>query len=125
MKKGSGTFPCNRMNLAHDDWQPDGPGQVRAGSLEYFVCALEHENGVGDLKGGAQLDAHYLHNVGLGQQQEGLPVNHLGDADTTMVMQLDVELTGQEKDCFVCRGSPFFVFRFYWTVTAKRQTGIL
>lgn len=46
-------------------------------SLESLVCALEHEDGVGDLEGGAELDAHDLHNVGLGEQQEGLPVNHL------------------------------------------------
>ena len=47
------------------------------GSLESLVCALEHENGIGDLEGGAKFDAHDLHNVGLGEQQEGLPVNHL------------------------------------------------
>lgn len=47
------------------------------GSLESLVCALEHENGVGDLEGGSELDAHDLHNVGLGQQQKGLPVDHL------------------------------------------------
>lgn len=56
-KKGSGSFPCNKMNLAHDDSQPDATGQVGGGagggSLEYLVCALEHENGVGDLEGGA------------------------------------------------------------------------
>lgn len=46
-------------------------------SLKSLVCALEHEDGVGDLEGGAQLDAHDLHNVGLSQQQEGLAVNHL------------------------------------------------
>ncbi len=51
---------------------------MRAGSLETLVCALEHENGVGDLEGGSELDAHDLHNVGLGQQQKGLAVNHLG-----------------------------------------------
>lgn len=50
---------------------------MRAGSLESLVCALEHENGVGDLEGGSELDAHDLHNVGLGEQQEGLPINHL------------------------------------------------
>lgn len=47
------------------------------GSLQSLVCAFEHENGVGDLEGGSQLDAHDLHNVGLGQQQESLAVNHL------------------------------------------------
>lgn len=46
-------------------------------SLESLVCALEHEDGIGDLEGGAQLDAHDLHYVGLSQQQEGLAVNHL------------------------------------------------
>lgn len=68
------------MKLAHDDRRPDATRQVMGGggSLEYLVCALEHENGIGDLEGGAKLDAHDLHNVGLGQQQEGLPVNHLG-----------------------------------------------
>lgn len=50
---------------------------MRAGSLESLVCALEHENGVGDLEGGSELDAHDLHNVGLGEQQEGLPIDHL------------------------------------------------
>lgn len=28
-------------------------GERGGGSLEYLVCALEHENGVGDLEGGA------------------------------------------------------------------------
>lgn len=46
-------------------------------SLESLVCALEHEDGVGDLEGGTKLDAHDLHYVGLIQQQEGLAVNHL------------------------------------------------
>lgn len=46
-------------------------------SLESLICAFEHENGIGDLEGGSQLDAHDLHDVGLGQQQEGLAVNHL------------------------------------------------
>lgn len=50
---------------------------MRTGSLESLVCALEHENGVGDLEGRSELDAHDLHNVGLGQQQEGLAVDHL------------------------------------------------
>lgn len=49
----------------------------RGASLESLVCALEHEDGVGDLEGGSQLDAHDLHDVSLSQQQEGLPVNHL------------------------------------------------
>lgn len=66
-KRDQGLFPCNRMNLAHDDWRPDDPRWVRAGSLESLVCALEHENGVGDLEGGSEFDAHDLHNVGLGQ----------------------------------------------------------
>lgn len=65
------------MNLAHDDWWPEAPGE-QGGSLESLVCALEHEDGIGDLEGRAELDAHDLHNVGLGEQQEGLTVNHLG-----------------------------------------------
>lgn len=52
-------------------------GEGTEASLESLVCALEHEDGVGDLEGGAQLDAHDLHNVGLSQQQEGLAVDHL------------------------------------------------
>lgn len=47
------------------------------GSFESLVCALEHENGVRDLEGGSKFDAHDLHNVGLRQQEKGLPVNHL------------------------------------------------
>lgn len=39
-----------------------------AGSFESLVCALEHEDGIGDLEGRSELDAHDLHNVGLGQQ---------------------------------------------------------
>lgn len=46
-------------------------------SLEPLVCGFEHEDGVGDLEGGPQLDAHYLHDVGLGEQQQSFPVNHL------------------------------------------------
>lgn len=55
------------------------PGEWGGGgvSLQSLVCAFKHENGVGDLEGGSQLDAHDLHDVGLGQQQEGLTVNHL------------------------------------------------
>lgn len=52
-------------------------GEWGGASLQSFVCAFEHENGVGDLEGGSQFDAHDLHDVGLGQQQEGLAVNHL------------------------------------------------
>lgn len=52
-------------------------GEETEASLEALVCALEHEDGVGDLEGGAQLDAHDLHNVGLSQQQERLAVDHL------------------------------------------------
>lgn len=87
MKKGQGLCPCNRMKLAHDDlgawgWLWESPPRMERGdgteaSLESLVCALEHEDGVGDLEGGAQLDAHDLHYVGLSQQQEGLAVNHL------------------------------------------------
>lgn len=47
------------------------------GSLQSLVCAFKHEDGVGDLEGGSQLDAHDLHDVGLSQQQEGLAVDHL------------------------------------------------
>lgn len=92
MKTGQGLCPCDRMKLAHDDL--GGRKRRRGGgcrpparhvkrsdgtraSLESLVCALEHEDGVGDLEGGAQLDAHDLHDVGLSQQQEGLAVNHL------------------------------------------------
>lgn len=56
---------------------------MRGGSLEPLVCALEHEDSVGDLEGRAQLYAHDLHNVGLGQQKEGLPVNHLERHNST------------------------------------------
>ena len=68
-------FLSNGMGLAHDDW-PVKPARG-AGSLEPLVGALEHEDGVGDLEGGAELDAHDLHDVRLGQQEEGLAVNHL------------------------------------------------
>lgn len=46
-------------------------------SLETLICAFEHEDGVGDLQCRTKFDAHDFHNVGLGEQQKGLPVNHL------------------------------------------------
>lgn len=92
------------MNLAHDDRRPNAPPTptpprqwVRTGSLEPLVCALEHENGVGDLEGGAELDAHDLHNVGLGQQQEGLPVDHLGRRKHNSGDVTGHGVTGQEE----------------------------
>lgn len=60
---------------------------MHEGSLQSLVCAFEHEDGVGDLEGGSQLDAHDLHDVGLGQQQEGLAVDHLTAPDTRQVTE--------------------------------------
>lgn len=47
-------------------------------SLEPLICGFEHEDSVGDLEGGPKLDAHDLHDVSLGEQQQRFPVNHLG-----------------------------------------------
>lgn len=58
---------------AQPGWEEGPPGQ----SLKGVVSVFEHENGVIDLQGWAQLDTHDLHNVRLCQQKEGLAVNHL------------------------------------------------
>lgn len=77
-EKGVRVFLSLRQNDFGTWWSAaQRPRWVRVGSLESLVCALEHEDGVGDFEGGSKLDAHDLHNVGLCQQQEGLPVNHL------------------------------------------------
>lgn len=46
-------------------------------SLEAFVSALKHKDGIINLESRAKLDAHYLDYVSLCQQQESLPINHL------------------------------------------------
>lgn len=69
-------------------------------SLESLVCALEHEDGVGDLEGGAQLDAHDLHYVGLSQQQEGLAVNHLLTHTQTAKFQYSSNITEFFLTCY-------------------------
>lgn len=61
---------------ARPGWEEGPPGQ----SLKGVVSVFEHENGVIDLQGWAQLDTHDLHNVRLCQQKEGLAVNHLRGA---------------------------------------------
>lgn len=47
-------------------------------SLELITCRflrrLEHQDGVVDLNGWTQLDAHDPHQVNLGQQQEGFAI---------------------------------------------------
>lgn len=37
----------------------------------------EHQDGVVDLEGGAELHAHYLNDISLRQQEEGLAVDLL------------------------------------------------
>lgn len=98
------------MNLAHDERWPQQPRRVRVASLESLVCALEHENGVGDLEGGSELDAHDLHNVGLGEQQEGLPINHLPTQThkgEEVVGQGTAFLVLKEVNCWNLRWSSF------------------
>lgn len=47
-----------------------------AGGLFVFGV-LEHQDGVVDLEGWAELHAHDLHNVPLGQEQEGFAIDLL------------------------------------------------
>lgn len=44
------------------------------GLFSVVFCRLEHENGVVDLQGRAQLDTEYFNYVALVQEQEGLTV---------------------------------------------------
>lgn len=60
-------FPLGKRSCVFD---------VAAGGL-VVLGVLEHQDGVVDLEGRAQLHAHDLHDVSLGQEQEGLAIDLL------------------------------------------------
>ena len=96
-KRGQGLLSLRQNDFGTWWSEAQRPRWVRVGSLESLVCALEHEDGVGDFEGGSELDAHDLHNVGLCQQQEGLPVNHLRICNR----HNSCDVTGREPHIFI------------------------
>jgi len=90
-KKGSGSFPCNRMKLAHDDRRPDATRQVMGGGGDHLSTSsvlLNMRMALEILRAGPSLMLMIFTMSVWVSSRKASPSIIWEDADTTAVMQL-------------------------------------